>query len=464
MTEADSELQPTEPPAQPIERLLRAFGGVQALARRLDVPAATVREWRAKGTAPRERLPAIVAAAEREGIALDADLLAGSVAAAPTIDAEPAAAMPVESDAAVADPPAADPPVAGSPAPDGPAASREKPGRSGRLRAQLPALILGGLLVVAGFALAMATSDLWLDASPDLAERVEELEARAPQADALNSGIAALEQQVAELKQQIAQQPAETDAAALDAAALDAVAKDLLAELDRRLAALPATDPARLDSIEGTLADIDRRIAALADGQGALEQAVAKIEATPPAPPAPTVDLVALAAATAALAAQVQSGVPFAAELAIVGELGASKPELAAPLAILGAHAVTGIATVEALRRELSERIPAILLAATDATGEAADGDAVDRLVADLSLLLGGRPVGEVEGDGADARLARAELRLEQGDLAAALAEVKALEGAAAAAPWIERAEARIAALDAAEQVQQLASSWLAGK
>jgi len=55
------------------------------------------------------------------------------------------------------------------------------------------------------------------------------------------------------------------------------------------------------------------------------------------------------------------------------------------------------------------------------------------------------RPVGEVAGDDAGARVARAEVRLSQNDLAAAVKELEGLSGppADAAAPWLGDARAR---------------------
>ena len=63
----------------------------------------------------------------------------------------------------------------------------------------------------------------------------------------------------------------------------------------------------------------------------------------------------------------------------------------------------------------------------------APEGDSlIDQAAGNLLRLVTVRPVGaDVEGDDAAARVARAEARLAEGDLAAAVAEVEALEGAA---------------------------------
>jgi hypothetical protein len=61
------------------------------------------------------------------------------------------------------------------------------------------------------------------------------------------------------------------------------------------------------------------------------------------------------------------------------------------------------------------------------------------------------RPVGEVEGDSARARIARAEARMQDGNLAGAIEALQGLQGdaAEAAQPWVADAQARLAAEEA---------------
>jgi uroporphyrinogen-III synthase len=81
-----------------------------------------------------------------------------------------------------------------------------------------------------------------------------------------------------------------------------------------------------------------------------------------------------------------------------------------------------------------------------------------------LSELITVRPVGDVEGDGALAHLARAEARLGAGDLSAAVAEIKALTGqpASTAAGWLAGAEARLAIDNAANRLSAVSAEVLA--
>jgi hypothetical protein len=68
-----------------------------------------------------------------------------------------------------------------------------------------------------------------------------------------------------------------------------------------------------------------------------------------------------------------------------------------------------------------------------------------ERLLAGLSRVILVRPVGRLSGDTPEARLARAEVQLNEGDLEAALASLAGLPPAAQAtlAPWWDRAQAR---------------------
>ncbi|MEQ9608029.1 MAG: mitofilin family membrane protein, partial [Kiloniellaceae bacterium] len=75
------------------------------------------------------------------------------------------------------------------------------------------------------------------------------------------------------------------------------------------------------------------------------------------------------------------------------------------------------------------------------------------------------RPVGLVEGDAPTAVAARAEVKLNDGDLAGAVAEIATLEGAAAeaAANWRADAEARLAANRAVSALGALVAERFSG-
>ena len=78
----------------------------------------------------------------------------------------------------------------------------------------------------------------------------------------------------------------------------------------------------------------------------------------------------------------------------------------------------------------------------------APEGDSlIDQAAGNLMRLVTVRPVGaDVEGESAAARVARAEAALAEGDLAAAVAELEPLEGAAAGGSRLARASPEAAA------------------
>ena len=104
-----------------------------------------------------------------------------------------------------------------------------------------------------------------------------------------------------------------------------------------------------------------------------------------------------------------------------------------------------------------------------DLAGEASDDSLLKRfwrgLGHSISEVITVRPTGpDVEGDDTLARLARAEAKLGEGDLAGAVAEVRGMKGlvAEAAAEWLSQAEARLAVEQAAAQLADISTRELA--
>jgi hypothetical protein len=88
----------------------------------------------------------------------------------------------------------------------------------------------------------------------------------------------------------------------------------------------------------------------------------------------------------------------------------------------------------------------------------------LNRATDNLMRLVTVRPVGDdVRGDTAEARVARAEAALDEGDLAAAVMELEQLEGRAAeaAAPWLEQARVRLGADQAVARLRAQATDLL---
>jgi len=112
------------------------------------------------------------------------------------------------------------------------------------------------------------------------------------------------------------------------------------------------------------------------------------------------------------------------------------------------------VPTLQSLQASFPEAARSALAAARKADSGASLSD---KLGAFLLTQTGARSLTPQEGDGPDAVLSRAQGDVNTGDLKAALAEIAKLPEAAqpALADWSARAQARVAALDAAGQLGQ---------
>lgn len=240
-----------------------------------------------------------------------------------------------------------------------------------------------------------------------------------------------------------------------------------LADLSRRVTANAALEP-RLAGIEQSTADLARRTAATAEMEPRLatversaadlaklasivadaERRLAEVERLTRADR--RLDAAALAALK--LGDALNAGRPYKAELALL----AGVPAVEAEEKILALRAESGVPT----RTVLAERFQAAAAAASRAA--APGGDLWDQAIAKLKGLVSIRRL--QPGDDLDGRLARAELALNNGDLAAAVAALDGLpEGAARAlASWRADAEARLAAERALDRAIQALAAGLA--
>jgi len=240
-----------------------------------------------------------------------------------------------------------------------------------------------------------------------------------------------------------------------------------LATLERGLAELPrpvspeaivAPLDERLKSVERSAAELASRplVSSLADRLALTEQSVAELTRRPVV--APEVErrlaeaerlagverrLQAAALAALRLGDAVRAGRPYAAELKLMTGL----PEAEAEIKALEVHSATGIAT----RAALAERFAALAPAAARAAEPPAD--LWDQALARLKGLVSIRRL--APGDDVDGRLARAEIALASGDLAAAVAALDGLPAAVAQAlaAWRAEAEARLAAEQALDRL-----------
>jgi hypothetical protein len=171
----------------------------------------------------------------------------------------------------------------------------------------------------------------------------------------------------------------------------------------------------------------------------------------------------AVALAVGQLRAAVLSGQPFSAPLSSVKSIlaaeGGATPAVAETLRSLDGRASAGVMTLSVLRERFASNAGAVLRAGTlEAEGW------MDQTLRRLTAVVTVRRTGEVSGSGTEAILARAETRLDEGDLIAAVAELSALTDAPAAAAdaWLESGRARLGVESALADLEAYAVSRVA--
>jgi uroporphyrinogen-III synthase/uncharacterized protein YlxW (UPF0749 family) len=458
--------------------------------------AAAVRElsWRALETAARPDLPAMLALVDRQ---ITQHQALAKPEAKPAMTNSP---QPTSS-------PGPAPQQSRSPIP---ATSAPAPRRGGGL-----AIFLAGLIgaVLAGGAvlgiLRYAPERLGIafpsgadsNAVAGLTQQIADVSTRVTQ----------LQQQVASLPKPSADLPQLSDRIAAlqaDVAALKSASGAAAAPLPAEIAGLPARladlevrvaelKPAELASLTSRVAALEQRPdAAPADSAGLaqLKSDVAAFDARLKAAESAMAELATLKQGLDQLAAAstktgdagagagialtideihrlVAGGKPFAAALDSLAKFSAGNAALAgamAPsLAALKSHADSGVATLAELQGTFPATAEAISRAASAPSENLApDATFTDRVLARLASLVSIRPVGEgTTGDDPPARLARAEARLGAGDMQGAAAELSALPPGAiaeAAKPWLDRANARLAADAALDKLQNAVIAALA--
>ncbi len=298
----------------------------------------------------------------------------------------------------------------------------------------------------------------------DARNRIIALESAAQKAQAVPPlDVAALTERLDKLESDIAmlriavQQSAQTTPAA-GVSALN----EKMAALEARLAALQTQPPSNGATVDTAAIDrISNENARLRSDLAALKTQLAAVDQALAARGQDTAG-VAFVLAVSNLGAALSTARPFAAELTALTELAGKDPALAAQVkeltAPLAGRAAVGVPTLV----ELQGRFPATARAIVEAakqpeppTVENSESTTwYDRPLGWLSsagewlsFQVSVRPVGDVAGDDAGARVARAEVRLSENALAAAVKELEGLSGpaAAAAAAWLGDARARLA-------------------
>lgn len=214
-------------------------------------------------------------------------------------------------------------------------------------------------------------------------------------------------------------------------------------------AQLPADLPERVGQLAQGLNAAAEQINSLSLTLSAVEEEVAR--------PDPTAEA-ALGIALANLTRAVDAGQSFVAELNAIAALAPQDPAVTSLLPV----ATKGIKTFAALKVQFVDLVDPLLVAERQAgrTGF------WDRFVGNVMSVVTVRRVGDIEGDGTEAIIARIEKRLQAEDLSGALVEARQLTGAPAEliAPWITDVDARVTTSDLVRDLSARVLAAIASK
>jgi len=310
--------------------------------------------------------------------------------------------------------------------------------------AYLAAAVLGGIIALtAGFYTLDAFRDRLPFATQTSTERISQ------QQQALEQQLAQIQGQAqaarSELREQISALDTRTEGLTrADNAGLSALSERVDALAQQVEAAGAAQPPAPQER----LAQLDQRIVELSEELQSLRGTLEQVRAQ-------NADQLARSrAASIALALgnmrrALDRGVPFKLELEALRRL--SRQPIEAK--VLAAQAEDGVPTVQAMRANFPDYARRALEASKASGG---DNSIIDQLVDSARSVVNVRPLGEIEGDGPGATIARIENRLKAGDLTGAIEQTDALSGEAAVQllPWVEQVKTRIAAQKEMEAVE----------
>ena len=269
----------------------------------------------------------------------------------------------------------------------------------------------------------------------DLSSRLSKIEARpapaaspaaaAPDLSPITARVAALETAVAALRDQTA--------------AAQTRDEQMLAAIDALKSAPAPTPPPAPPAVD--LAPLNAKIAQLETALRAQAAAAAQ-QSAKPADDAP----LRRAVSAALLDQQVRRGEPFAPTLTAAKPL-AGDPQTLAPLE---PFAASGVPSANALSQELLTLLPKL----TPATAATTGAGLIDKLQAGAARLVKIERTDAVAGDSASAVASRAAAAARQNDVATAARELKTLapQDRAPVQPWLDKVDARNAALAAAQQ------------
>lgn len=434
----------------PTEAVIDRFGGIRPMATKLGVTASTVQGWKTRGHIPAQRREELIVAARDNDIDLSEQLLDAAMGDSDDNANRQNEGAPVTTAAS------------GSGSGGDPSGDRTDGPRAGRVgRAALTvALIALALVVLSPWWGGWVAGDAPTRAIDRLTGRIQALEVQVEgtpvEVQNLLTEVDALEIALDE-RAGVGQMQALSDRLDdLESAVASGVAGDVAAVSQRLTRVIEALDTqaTAIEQLRAQVSSIGNRVSDQADalatraGADALDAAVADLSARMDEVERLASQRSGAAAAMALAAGQMRQAINrgngYADALAGLRRA-VSQPggALAGALETLSAHAETGVATRDRLADRLGVIAPQIRAAAEPPAEGWIDG----ALGAVGSLVTVRRAPGENDGSDADSIVARAEGRMQSGDLGGAVEALAALEGAPgeAAAIWLAQARDRLA-------------------
>lgn len=462
----------------PAGAIIDAFGGIRPMASKLDVPVSTVQGWKQRDSIPSARMSAIRSAAGDAGIVLPDP--SSNAAPSSEEDREPDTAV-VASESGLPENPVED----DNPEPDTetPTAAIPSP----------PARRGGGIAVLALLiSLSAAGWVWWTTAGPGAAGgengRISALEGRLarlgdvggdPGAEArevLSRDLEALRSQIetialpdtdtllAPLREQLAQLRGEIERLENSRpVAGDGPSDARLQVLEDEIQNAVQLASTNMQAMSGVILEFDTKLKALVERLDKLEARLKAVEAIRSQDGVAASQAVSLALAASQLRRDLSRGEPFRTPLDLVRSVASDDSSLVDAVATLAGSADAGVATLPTLRVAFARHVPGIL------AGEevAADGDLLGQLAQRAREIVRIRRIGaDIPGDTTEAKLARAEFLLDEGDIESTLQTLATLNAPASEAiePWVAQAQAHVAAHGALAMIEARALQRLQGE
>lgn len=501
------------------EPVIAAFGGLRPLATRLDITASTVQGWRKRGVIPAARVEAVFQAAAQDGIALNA-ILEGRTMTDDTQGANNAPQKefydrrtapderrqkhsPVDRRGNVVNET-----YSGKDRRSGIDRRAYHERQAQRIRDEKWRFVNGMIIKGALLSIAVLYAGALL-----LAPELKDMKQNADQVAAMQARIDDMNRQLAALQMRQAKQPSlgnklsnvigsiegTTDGIASTAGTVANVvtsaAQDMAATASQKIEGVReenGSDSQTLQSLQSLLETLSRArtLQAHASTRKEFKTAMKSLRAAMASSDAGTAALGAtldaarknnpalaallqnvsakdLGAAALLLALNefrnnVNADRPYAEDLALLQKYAGDDPEMQKALARLAPYAEHGVLNPAALREQFQGLASDIVMAKL----QGQDLSIKQEMLARLGTLVKVRKIDDISGDSVDAKVARAQLMLDKGDVQGALAQLQTLEGAPAqtAAPFIAQAEGTLAAGDAANALTQLFTRQLSGQ